>query len=102
MEGMLDVSRGLSLLLALGLLFPPCSAGNVLACCSNPRCAELAGNSEAGVVLSRCGGACGLLLRGVPEGAMGGGAQGGVHGEEGWGAGGGGWDWKGRLDGCAL
>ncbi len=43
----------------VGLLAPPCEARQVLACCSNPRCAELAGDSEAGVVLRRCGGACG-------------------------------------------
>ncbi len=43
----------------VGPLAPPCSAGGMLACCSNPRCAELAGDSEAGVVLKRCGGACG-------------------------------------------
>ncbi len=41
------------------LLSPPCDARQVLHCCSNPRCAELAGDSEAGVVLRRCGGACG-------------------------------------------
>ncbi len=46
-------------LVGLGLLPPPCEARHVLACCSNPRCAELAGDSEAGVVLRRCGGACG-------------------------------------------
>ncbi len=43
----------------VGLLAPPCEARQVLPCCSNPRCAELAGDSEAGVVLRRCGGACG-------------------------------------------
>ncbi len=43
----------------LGLLAPPCDAGEILPCCSNPRCAELAGDSEAAVVLRRCGGACG-------------------------------------------
>ncbi len=43
----------------LELLAPPCDAGGVLPCCSNPRCAELVGDSEAGVVLRRCGGACG-------------------------------------------
>ncbi len=43
----------------LGLLAPPCDARQLLACCSNPRCAELVGDSEAGVVLRRCGGACG-------------------------------------------
>ncbi len=41
------------------LLSPPCDARQVLPCCSNPRCVELAGDSEAGVVLRRCGGACG-------------------------------------------
>ncbi len=45
--------------LLAGLMPPPCDAGQILACCSNPRCAELAGDSEAGVVLRRCGGACG-------------------------------------------
>ncbi len=45
--------------LLVRLMPPPCDAGQILACCSNPRCAELAGNSEAGVVLRRCGGACG-------------------------------------------
>ncbi len=43
----------------LRLLLTPCDAGGILRCCSNPRCAELAGDSEAGVVLRRCGGACG-------------------------------------------
>ncbi len=43
----------------LELLAPPCDARQVLPFCSNPRCAELAGDSEAGVVLMRCGGACG-------------------------------------------
>ncbi len=46
-------------LVGLELLAPPCDARQVLPCCSNPRCAELAGDSEAGVVLRRCGGACG-------------------------------------------
>ncbi len=51
--------KELSLLVGLGLLAPPCDARQLLPCCSNPRCAELAGDSEAGVVLRRCGGACG-------------------------------------------
>ncbi len=51
--------EGLWPLVGLGLLAPPCDARQVLACCSNPRCVELAGDSEAGVVLRRCGGACG-------------------------------------------
>ncbi len=42
-----------------GLMPPPCDASQILACCSNPCCADLAGDSEAGVVLRRCGGACG-------------------------------------------
>ncbi len=51
--------EGLWPLAGLGLLSPPCDARQLLPCCSNPRCAELAGDSEAGVVLRRCGGACG-------------------------------------------
>ncbi len=51
--------EGLWPLAGLGLLAPPCDARQLLPCCSNPRCAELAGDSEAGVVLRRCGGACG-------------------------------------------
>ncbi len=51
--------EGLWYLAGLGLLSPPCDARQLLPCCSNPRCAELAGDSEAGVVLRRCGGACG-------------------------------------------
>ncbi len=46
-------------LVGMGLLTAPCDARQVLPCCSNPRCVELAGDSEAGVVLRRCGGACG-------------------------------------------
>ncbi len=57
-----EVEGGWERLLALaelGLMAPPCDARQVLPCCSNPRCAELAGDSEAGVVLRRCGKACG-------------------------------------------
>ncbi len=51
--------QGLWPVVGLGLLSPPCNARQLLPCCSNPRCAGLAGDSEASVVLRRCGGACG-------------------------------------------
>ncbi len=46
----------------LWLLDTPCDAGGILRCCSNPRCVEVAGDSEAGVVLKHCGGACGGVV----------------------------------------